>query len=609
MSVRDGAALSGVETAVQGFAEELARSLPATVASVALMDQPSFTLTVKAVGMPRLLPEPPRVGARIQLARAPWHRAVLEQQEPVFLDAGGHPAVSLGVNGGREMGLQSVYLVPIRIGEETVGILEVGEMRSVAREAFTEQKRERCRASLEEFVTASPHIWEARRLRRQILAMSSLLRLAQEVMEARSEDEILGSCLAEVSDWLGVPASGILFRSRPDGGMEPVARRDLPEPFTDQDAVQLLLALVRTGVGARWPVSVIRASDDPLDPLYPAMRSGETWSRIALPLMRAGRLQGIACLYVADDLRPSNWELEAFRRRGELIGLALGVVGALEDQRSERRWLGRAAYQVLTEHQRTVLAETVTRILDLVSTHLPPRLARLVPEPRSAAEECAGTRSIAEVVAAETLAVLGPIRQRVGHLGAFHMEPLDVNDIVRRAIEIAHARWDHHRDGPLPSVKYRVEASTEPLLAQVSISLVGAVVHAIENAVEAMPDGGEIRVRTGRDNGHALISVQDTGPSVAVPEDAFAPLVSTKGKRHLGLGLSVIRSVVSRHGGTASLVSRKEGGALLEIRLPLTGNSTVTTSEEPEAVDDMNTKAPVVLVSRPAVDEHRIPEK
>ena len=562
-----------METAVQEFAEGLARALPVTIASVALWDQPSFALTVKAVGTSRPLSQPPRVGARIRLDRAPWYRAVLERQEPVLLGADGRPSLSLEPSGEDDLSLQSVYLLPIRIGGETIGVLGVGEMRSLAREAFTEQKRDRCRAILDAFVTGSAHAWEAGRLRRQTRAMSSLLRLAQDVMEARSADEVLASCVTEVSDWVGAPVMGILFRTHGDSGMEPVARHDLPKPFSDHDAAQLLLALVRTGGDERWPVSVVNVADDPLDPLNPRLRLDESWTRIGLPLLRSHRLQGIACLYVADDLRLSNWELEAFRRRGELVTLALGVVGALESQQSERRWLGRAAYQLLTEHQRAALSETFTRILDLVSTHLPPRLARLVPEPGSATEDPEKGRPIAEVVIEEIQAVLGPIRQGVSLPGPLHMELLDVNGIVQHAIEIAHARWEHDRDGSLPSVRCRVEASAEPLLAYASISLVGAVVHAIENAVEAMPDGGEIRVRTGRDNGHALISVQDGGSGAATLEDAFAPLASTKGNPHMALGLSVLRSVVSRHGGTASLVSQEGGGALLEIRLPLRNES------------------------------------
>jgi signal transduction histidine kinase len=120
-------------------------------------------------------------------------------------------------------------------------------------------------------------------------------------------------------------------------------------------------------------------------------------------------------------------------------------------------------------------------------------------------------------------------------------------------------------------VQLTLDLMRDPLVTRTTPEFVAALIHAFENALEAIPGGGEIRVRTSRDNGHAVISVQDTGPGVASVEDAFASLVSTKGKPHLGLGLSILRDVVRVHGGTASLVSSEEGGALLQIRLPLVG--------------------------------------
>jgi signal transduction histidine kinase len=169
----------------------------------------------------------------------------------------------------------------------------------------------------------------------------------------------------------------------------------------------------------------------------------------------------------------------------------------------------------------------------------------------------------------EVMAMLGPIRERAGSLDPLPVEPLDVNGIVQRAVAIAHARWDQQGVASPPAIEYQVETSGSPLLAYASASLVGAIVHAIENAVEAMPEGGRVRLRTARDNGHVSITVEDSGDGAAkeLPPDAFAPLVSTKERPHLGLGLPVIRSLVSRHGGSVSL-TRGGGGTVLEIRLP-----------------------------------------
>jgi signal transduction histidine kinase len=90
-----------------------------------------------------------------------------------------------------------------------------------------------------------------------------------------------------------------------------------------------------------------------------------------------------------------------------------------------------------------------------------------------------------------------------------------------------------------------------------------------------MPLGGRIQIRTTRDNGDVLISIRDegTGISDAVAETAFNPLYSTKGGPHLGLGLSVVRSVVQRHGGTVRLRASEAAGTELVIRIPVVTSS------------------------------------
>ena len=106
-----------------------------------------------------------------------------------------------------------MYLLPIRFAGETVGVLVLGEARAADRERFSSEKQLRCQAILAEFVATTEHAWEARRLRRQARAMSSLIQLVHGVSTARSFDDVLVSLAAEVADWLGIPRAG-----RPAGG-------------------------------------------------------------------------------------------------------------------------------------------------------------------------------------------------------------------------------------------------------------------------------------------------------------------------------------------------------------------------------------------------------
>ena len=97
-----------------------------------------------------------------------------------------------------------------------------------------------------------------------------------------------------------------------------------------------------------------------------------------------------------------------------------------------------------------------------------------------------------------------------------------------------------------------------------------AFVNLIGNALEVMPDGGEVRISAVFQNGSAIVKVEDTGPGVA-PEirgQLFQPFV-TAGKRNgLGLGLALTRQTVLEHGGDMWVESEPGQGARFMFRLP-----------------------------------------
>jgi signal transduction histidine kinase len=112
---------------------------------------------------------------------------------------------------------------------------------------------------------------------------------------------------------------------------------------------------------------------------------------------------------------------------------------------------------------------------------------------------------------------------------------------------------------------------TLPLVAGDETQLELALSNLVTNALDAMPDGGNLLVTATTETGHAVVEIADTGVGIA-PEvlgHIFEPWVTTKAARQgTGLGLSIARDVVQRMGGAISANPRPAGGTVLRITLP-----------------------------------------
>jgi len=99
------------------------------------------------------------------------------------------------------------------------------------------------------------------------------------------------------------------------------------------------------------------------------------------------------------------------------------------------------------------------------------------------------------------------------------------------------------------------------------------LVNILINAVQAMPEGGELTIAAGRRDDFLEVKVIDTG--YGIPEEAmdkiFDPLFTTKAKG-IGLGLAVCKAIIDRHEGHIEVESEVGKGTTLTVKLPLKAN-------------------------------------
>jgi two-component system nitrogen regulation sensor histidine kinase NtrY len=145
-------------------------------------------------------------------------------------------------------------------------------------------------------------------------------------------------------------------------------------------------------------------------------------------------------------------------------------------------------------------------------------------------------------------------------------QPTQVNEVVRSVLRVFQAQLQGNKN----QIVVRTElAETLPEISADPDLLHRALQNLVLNAIDAMPEGGELAIRTTTLGDRIEIAVSDTGSGLTQEECGrlFTPYYTTK-QHGTGLGLAIVQSVVSDHGGKISVESTKEQGTTFRIELP-----------------------------------------
>jgi two-component system nitrogen regulation sensor histidine kinase NtrY len=160
-------------------------------------------------------------------------------------------------------------------------------------------------------------------------------------------------------------------------------------------------------------------------------------------------------------------------------------------------------------------------------------------------------------------------------------QQVHLNDVVQNVSRLFQAQLHAPERGPTECTLELAE-SMETIAADPDL-LHRALSNLVLNAMDAMPQGGTLALRTRQDGVLSYVEVSDTGTGLT-PEECerlFTPYYTSK-PHGTGLGLAIVQSVISDHGGRISVRSEAGHGTTFTIELPRNADKMHTTNQSPD---------------------------
>jgi len=179
--------------------------------------------------------------------------------------------------------------------------------------------------------------------------------------------------------------------------------------------------------------------------------------------------------------------------------------------------------------------------------------------------------------------------------------PVAVDQLLMDVNEITRPRWKDRAQASNVHIDLNLQIGTNASIMGDASELREVLVNMVFNAVDAMPEGGQLALSAEEVDGSIEIAVSDTGVGMSpdVRSRVLEPFFTTKGEAGMGLGLAVCYGIIQRHQGSVEVKSELGQGTVFRIRLPiaeakLTTNAQAETPARLKLVQSSN--SPKILV-------------
>lgn len=462
--------------------------------------------------------------------------------------------------------VRSEIALPLVADGELLGILDV---ESVEENAFEGTVRAVLEAAADETALVLTRARLLSGLKERTEQLQAADRVARAIAGSIEPKVVLETLVREVRRAVDVEGALILRRAGRDAAWTPVAAawrgpESTPSPLpADSEAEREATGATHGGAFAETAAA---------HTAFARWCAGAGWHSVYwLPVALEGEPVGLflAVTRGADVL--GSERLATLEALAPHVGAAIKNAHLYEQLELSYRRLSEARAEDVRSEQLRILGEMTSGLAHKFNNMLGVVLGRVQTGlARTSDQALQRDLLIVEKAAHEGAVAIRQLQQFTGTRGERAARPVNLAELARRVAERAIRGW-RPDDGPGHAThRSAISLPADAWVLGVPEELEEVVQHLVDNAVEAMPEGGTLGVRAERREGTWSLEVSDSGPGMGEEAKSrlFHPFVTTKGPRKLGLGLSIAYAIVARHNGWIDVESESEQGTTLRVTLP-----------------------------------------
>ena len=501
-------------------------------------------------------------------------------------------------------GLRSVLVVPLISGDRVIGTLSVDETR--APRVWTSGDQDLAMTMGAQVALGIDRARQYEESAQRAAEVQTLSAVGETLASTLDIQEVLDAIADSATKLTGAQRSVVFEMDQEADHLLARAVRGMP---VDKGYLVLVgQGAVGTAVARRAPVWSADVVEDP-PPGYDSIQVQEKASLaemakrfgyravLAVPVVSRETVLGAVGIYWDEAHRPAEREirlLSALARQAAIAmdnaRLVTDLRHTLDDLKAAQETLVRGATLRAVGELAAGAAHHLNNLMAVVLGRTQLILMKKPPEDLVASLK---TIERSAVDAAETV-------RRVQAFGRTDKDDvvgaLDLDAVIGEGIQLTRPRWEHEAQIRGARIEVVYDPAPLPRVPGRAAEIREVVTSLLLNAVDAMPSGGRIVIRTHTEKNRVGVTISDSGTGMGadVKRRAFEPFFTTKGVKSTGLGLAVAYGTIRRHGGEISMDSTEGIGTTVSFWLP--GVATAAAAPAPPVQAPSERKGRILLI-------------